>query len=89
MRIARLDAELPDKAAALARIAAEMGLGAAPPRNLDALWDVLRGDVPGPFAIVWRDHARARARLGTDYDALCALLRRLAAERPDFTFTLA
>ena len=57
--------------------------------NLDALWDVLRTDVRGPFAVVWRDHARARHRLGADHDALCGLLRRLAAERADFTLELA
>ncbi|MEY4680142.1 MAG: barstar family protein [Alphaproteobacteria bacterium] len=89
MKTVLLDAGLPDKAAALARIGRELGLGEAAPRNLDALWDVLRGDVRGPFAIVWRDHARAQERLGADFDALCGLLRRLATERRDFTFTLA
>jgi ribonuclease inhibitor len=89
MKTVVLDAGLPDKAAALARIGRELGLGDDSPRNLDALWDVLRGDVRGPFAIVWRDHARARETLGADFDALSGLLRRLAAERRDFTFTLA
>ncbi|MBM3629593.1 MAG: barstar family protein [Alphaproteobacteria bacterium] len=89
MKTVMLDAGLPDKAAALARIGRELGLGEVAPRNLDALWDVLRGDVRGPFAIVWTDHARASVKLGADFDALCGLLRRLAEERRDFTFTLA
>lgn len=89
MRTVLLDGEVPDKAAALERIARGLGLGDMAPRNLDALWDILRGEVRGPFAVTWRDHARARERLGADYDVLCSLLRRLAAERADFTFTLA
>ena len=42
MKTVLLDAGLPDKAAALAWIGRELGLGEAAPRNLDALWDVLR-----------------------------------------------
>ncbi|MFM8991704.1 MAG: barstar family protein [Alphaproteobacteria bacterium] len=89
MRTVLLDGGVPDKAAAIDRIARGLAPGGGAPRHLDALWDVLRGEVRGPFAITWRDHARARERLGGDFDALCALLRRLAAERADFTFTLA
>jgi ribonuclease inhibitor len=57
-------------------------------RNLDALWDVLTGDVRGPVTIVWRDPARARARLGGDYDRLIATLRDVESERPDFRLIL-
>lgn len=57
--------------------------------NLDALWDVLRTDAKGPFEIVWRDHAAAKARLGADFDRLAALFARLAAERRDVRVTLA
>lgn len=56
-------------------------------RNLDALWDVLTGDVEGPFEIVWEDAEQARSHLGKDYDRLVALLDDVAAEREDFTFT--
>jgi ribonuclease inhibitor len=57
-------------------------------RNLDALWDVLSADVPGPFEIVWEESAQAQANLGLDYAKLILLLNDLAAERDDFTFTL-
>lgn len=57
-------------------------------RNLDALWDVLAGDVAGPFEIVWEDSSQAQSNLGMDYSRLVILLNDLAAERDDFTFTL-
>jgi ribonuclease inhibitor len=57
-------------------------------RNLDALWDALTVDVRGPVTIVWRDPARARARLGRDYDRLIATLREVEAQRPDFRLIL-
>ena len=57
-------------------------------RNLDALWDVLTGEVAGPFEIVWEGAAQAQANLGLDYAKLIILLNDLAAERDDFTFTL-
>ena len=57
-------------------------------RNLDALWDVLTGEVAGPFEIVWEGSAQAQVNLGEDYDRLVALLDVLAAERDDFTFVL-
>ena len=57
-------------------------------RNLDALWDVLSGEVAGPFEIVWEGSAQAQANLGVDFAKLIILLNDLAAERDDFTFTL-
>jgi len=57
-------------------------------RNLDALWDVLSGDVEGPFEIVWEGAEQAKPALGGDYAGLVALLNEAAAERDDFTFTL-
>jgi ribonuclease inhibitor len=56
--------------------------------NLDALWDVLAGEVAGPFEIVWEESLQAQAYLGQDYAKLIILLNDLAAERDDFTFTL-
>lgn len=58
-------------------------------RNLDALWDALTADVPGPITIVWRDHTHVRAALGDDYDRLIATLREVATQRPDFRLELA
>ena len=57
-------------------------------RNLDALWDVLTGEVAGPIEIVWEESAKAQANLGLDYAKLIILLNDLAAERDDFTITL-
>lgn len=57
-------------------------------RNLDALWDVLTGEVAGPIEIVWEGSAQAEANLGADYAKLVALFNDLAAERDDFTFVL-
>ena len=67
------------------RLAAHLGF--APPGNLDALWDRLRTDARGPFEIVWRDHAQARAALGEEFDRLDELFRRLVAERRDVRVT--
>ena len=89
MRTAILDAGAADRRAVFASLAAQLGFPADAARNLDALWDVLRTDTPGPFAVVWRAHARARAALGEDFDRISALLADLAAERDDFSFTLA
>lgn len=55
-------------------------------RNLDALWDVLTGEVEGPFEIIWEGIDFAREGLGADFDRLVALLDEVAAEREDFIF---
>lgn len=67
----------------------ELGLPAHFGRNLDALYDSLTGDVPGPIEIVWKDHAWARPRLGADYDRLMTTLRDVENEREDFRVVLA
>jgi ribonuclease inhibitor len=57
--------------------------------NLDALYDVLTGDVPGPVEIVWRDHRLSAAALGPDYGRVLKVLRDAAAARGDLSLTLA
>lgn len=89
MRTAILDAGAADRGAVFASLAAQLGFPAQAAPNLDALWDVLRTDMPGPFAVIWRDHERARAMLGADFERLAAIFSDLAAERADFAFTLA
>ncbi len=89
MKTVFLDADLASRDAVFAHLAEHLAFPAHFGRNLDALWDVLRGDVDGPFEIVWRDHAHARDALGDDFDQLVALLGQLAQERTDFTFRLA
>lgn len=57
-------------------------------RNLDALWDVLSGDVEGPLEIVWEGTQISRAHMGNDYAKLAELLEEAAAERGDMTLKL-
>jgi ribonuclease inhibitor len=57
-------------------------------RNLDAVWDILSGDVAGPFEILWEGSAQTQANLGADYAKVVSMFNDLAAERDDFTFTL-
>lgn len=66
-------------------LAGALGFPAHFGRNLDALWDVLTRDLPGPIEIVWNHSDAARARLGRDFERLATVLRRAAAERPDLT----
>ena len=70
-------------------MAGQLGFPAHFGANLDALYDVLTGDVPGPVEIVWRDHQHSATELGADYARLLATLRDAAAARRDLTLTLA
>ncbi|MBI3451467.1 MAG: cob(I)yrinic acid a,c-diamide adenosyltransferase [Rhodospirillales bacterium] len=67
MSRAVLDAGLASLDAVYARLAAELHFPAHFRPNLDALWDVLTTDIPGPVEIVWRDSAAVQARLGADF----------------------
>ncbi len=86
-RVARLDGRQRSKAAVLARLCRELG-APAPARNLDALYDVLRRDVRGPFTVAWRAGPATRAALGDDYGRLRAVLEQVAAERDDVRLEL-
>ncbi len=58
-------------------------------RNLDALWDLLTGDLPGPVELVWRDAARSRERMGAKaHDRLVQLLLDAAVEREDLSVVI-
>ena len=57
-------------------------------RNLDALWDVLTGDVAGPLEIVWQDADLSRQIMGDEFHDITALLLEVAEEREDITVTL-
>ncbi len=70
-------ADLPTRQAAFDRLATLADLPAGAVRNLDALFDVLSTDAPGPFEIVWR-HPR-----GSGLDAVLDVLQDVAAERDD------
>ena len=71
-----------------AAMAGPLGFPAHFGGNLDALHDVLTGDVPGPVEIVWRDHRLSEAALGADYARVLAVLRDAAAARGDLTLVL-
>ena len=85
--VARLDGRQRSKTAVLARLGRELG-APAPVRNLDALYDVLRRDVRGPFTVSWRAAPATRSALGADYGRLRAVLEQVAAERDDVRLDL-
>lgn len=58
-------------------------------RNLDALYDVLTGDVKGPLQIVWHDAQKAEGQLGHEhYAALLAVFDDVGEERDDLEVIL-
>lgn len=71
-----------------ADLARQLGLAEHFGANLDALWDMLVRDVPGPVEIAWPDFAKARAVLGGGADRLRATLEEVAAERRDVTVVI-
>ena len=82
-RYCRLDGRQRSKQAVLARLAKDLDF---PPHfggNLDALFDVLTADVPGPVHISWRATERAVSTMGEDYARLRTTLEDAARERAD------
>jgi ribonuclease inhibitor len=57
-------------------------------RNLDALWDCLSGDVPGPFTIVVEDAKALERALGDAGAGFLRLLRDLRHARQDARIVL-
>ena len=86
MKSARLDETHDSLAKVYARLAADLAFPAHFAGNLDALWDVLLRDVPGPFEIVWPGAAKAGRKIGPKYKALVLLLEELEEARGDFKF---
>ena len=70
------------------RLAADLGFPDYYGRNLDALWDVLTGDLEGPALIEVEATAAGRARLGPDFDRLLEVLKEAAAENAALTVIL-
>jgi len=73
-------------------LAKGLDLGEHYGHNLDALWDVLRSEVPGPLHIVWLNSAQARQHIGAEYfDKVVDIFKRVQAARskhePDQQFT--
>jgi ribonuclease inhibitor len=69
-----------------AALAADLAFPAHFAANLDALWDTLLRDVPGPFEISWPEAAAAARKIGPKAKALLALLGELEEARGDFKF---
>ena len=44
--------------------------------NLDALWDVLSGDLPEQTTLVWCNAARSRTMLGPRFEAIVSVLKQ-------------
>ena len=58
-------------------------------RNLDALYDVLTGELEGPLTLVWRRHVASELLLGPEqYHAVLVLLRDAAEARTDLELVL-
>lgn len=77
-----LDGRQRSKRAVLAKLGRDLGYG-RPIANLDALYDALRRDLPGPIEIVWKLTPAVQEALGPDLARITATLREVAAERPD------
>jgi ribonuclease inhibitor len=57
-------------------------------RNLDALWDALSTDLPGPFEVRWEESKASREAMGNAFDRVVAVLRKVKKERSDFRLIL-
>ncbi|MCC7273712.1 MAG: barstar family protein [Alphaproteobacteria bacterium] len=66
-------------------LAAALELPAHFGRNLDALFDSLTRDVPGPLAVTWRAAAATERTLGSYFHRLRATLEDAARARSDLT----
>lgn len=82
-RVARLDGRQRSKRAVLAKLAQDLAFPAYFGGNLDALFDVLTTDIPGPLRVEWRLTENATTALGPDLEALRRVLADAAAERDD------
>ncbi|GAB7128421.1 hypothetical protein JCM19000A_29280 [Silvimonas sp. JCM 19000] len=57
--------------------------------NLDALYDVLTGALPGPVRIIWRDALAARAALPRhDFEDVLGVFNDASGERDDLEIVL-
>lgn len=87
-RSCRLDRRTRTRRAALARLARELGLPAHFGHNLDALYDCLTTDLPGPVEIVWSGRARAELLADPELGPLLETLEAAARDRADLALRL-
>lgn len=69
-------------------LARDLSLPAHFGRNLDALYDALTGDVPGPIEIVVEDRKSLEVALGDKAKRLLRLLADAKVARNDLTLTI-
>ncbi len=72
----------------LGKLARDLGFPAHFRPNLDALFDVLTTEIPGPIRIDWRLSATTGASLGADLEPLRRTLEDAAAARDDLCLTI-
>lgn len=56
--------------------------------NLDAVFDVLSSEVPGPVEIIWHDSDFSRTALGDWYMRILDVLNTVESERSDLSLSL-
>jgi ribonuclease inhibitor len=61
-------------------IARLLDLGPHYGKNLDALWDRLSADVERPVMLVWSNAAMSQEHMGSAFDAVVAVLRRVESQ---------
>lgn len=86
MKRARLDDSHDTMEKVYAKLAADLSFPKHFAPNLDALWDTLLRDVPGPVEIAWPGAARAGRKIGPKFKALLTLFAELEEVRGDFRF---
>ncbi|KAF0811673.1 Barstar [Andreprevotia sp. IGB-42] len=70
------------------QLAAQLPFPAHFGRNLDALYDVLTGDLTGPVQVIWHHADDARAALGDHFETLLTVFNEAAAERDDLDIVI-
>lgn len=87
-RACRLDRRTRTRRAAMARLARGLGLPAHFGHNLDALYDCLTTDLPGPVEIVWSGRSRAELLSDPELGPLLETLEAAARDRADLVLRL-
>ena len=49
-------------------------------KNLDALFDILSGDVERPVVLVWKNSTISKTIMGDDFERIVSVLRRIESQ---------
>lgn len=52
--------------------------------NLHALWDTLSTDIERPITLIWKDAAISKVALGSDFDLIVDVLKRVEMQDNKF-----